>query len=138
MVLLEVAEGQAELPVPNPSCIILASLPLEKLLGHRTTADLPETADIIIVGSSSTGSFAAHFLKDGKGPRRPHPLDARGPRGMLGALLKAGEQLCLFSHLVGALLFYGTGSLLDATLSFSHIVSRIAQSRRLQMLYLRP
>ncbi|KAK3944955.1 FAD dependent oxidoreductase [Diplogelasinospora grovesii] len=36
--------------------------PSERLLGHRTTADLPATADTVIVGSGITGAFAAHFL----------------------------------------------------------------------------
>ncbi|KAK3370311.1 FAD dependent oxidoreductase [Podospora didyma] len=34
-----------------------------KELGHRTTAALPETADVVIVGSGITGAFAARFLK---------------------------------------------------------------------------
>lgn len=33
------------------------------LLGHRTTPELPATADVVIVGSGITGAFAAKFLK---------------------------------------------------------------------------
>ena len=65
MVLLEVVEGQAGLPVPNPTKSYWHRSPSEILLGHRTTAELPESADIVIVGSGLTGSFAAHFLKNG-------------------------------------------------------------------------
>ena len=40
--------------------------PSEKLLGHRTTPELPNKADVVIVGSGMTGAWAAHFLKHGK------------------------------------------------------------------------
>ncbi|KAK4038273.1 FAD dependent oxidoreductase-domain-containing protein [Parachaetomium inaequale] len=35
------------------------------LRGHRGTADLPETADVVVVGSGITGAFAARFLMEG-------------------------------------------------------------------------
>ncbi|KAI5922690.1 FAD dependent oxidoreductase [Camillea tinctor] len=38
--------------------------PSAKLLGHRTTPDLPRAADVAIVGSGITGAFAAHFLRE--------------------------------------------------------------------------
>ncbi|KAI0594630.1 FAD dependent oxidoreductase [Biscogniauxia sp. FL1348] len=38
--------------------------PSAKLLGHRTTPDLPRAADVAIVGSGITGAFAAHFLHE--------------------------------------------------------------------------
>ena len=66
MVIREVADGQAGLPVPNSTKSYWHRSPSEKLFGHRTTPELPETADIAIVGSGLTGSFAAHFLKNGK------------------------------------------------------------------------
>lgn len=31
-------------------------------MGHRTTAELPKTADVVVVGSGITGSFAAREL----------------------------------------------------------------------------
>ncbi|KAL6826594.1 FAD dependent oxidoreductase domain-containing protein [Trichoderma camerunense] len=55
--------GPAGLPVDNPSKSYWLSEPSEILLGHRTTKDLPQTADILIIGSGITGAFAAHFLK---------------------------------------------------------------------------
>lgn len=64
MVLREVVEGQAGLPVPNSTRSYWHKDPSEKLLGHRTTPDLPAEADTIIVGTGMTGSFAARFLKD--------------------------------------------------------------------------
>ncbi|KAF4464001.1 fad dependent oxidoreductase [Fusarium albosuccineum] len=39
--------------------------PSEKLLGHRTTAELPATADVVVVGSGITGAFAARELIGG-------------------------------------------------------------------------
>ncbi|KAL6697147.1 FAD dependent oxidoreductase [Trichoderma pleuroticola] len=57
----------AGLPVDEPSKSYWLSEPSEILLGHRTTKDLPQTADVLIVGSGITSAFAAHFLK-GKAP----------------------------------------------------------------------
>ncbi|KAL7795467.1 FAD dependent oxidoreductase [Trichoderma afarasin] len=54
----------AGLPVDNPSKSYWLSEPSEILLGHRTTKDLPQTADVLIIGSGITGAFAAHFLKE--------------------------------------------------------------------------
>ncbi|RYP75253.1 hypothetical protein DL769_003864 [Monosporascus sp. CRB-8-3] len=56
--------GQSGLPVDNPTESYWLKEPSEKLLGHRTTEQLPRTADIVIVGSGITGAFAAHFLKE--------------------------------------------------------------------------
>lgn len=37
------------------------------MLGHRTTKDLPNEADIVIVGTGITGTSAARFLaEDGR------------------------------------------------------------------------
>ncbi|KAK1829048.1 putative fad dependent oxidoreductase [Podospora conica] len=55
------------LPVPNPSRSFWHSEPSATLLGHRTTEELPETADVVVVGSGITGAFAAWFLKNGVG-----------------------------------------------------------------------
>ncbi|KAK9415627.1 putative FAD dependent oxidoreductase [Seiridium unicorne] len=59
--------GQAGLPVPNPTKAHWLKEPSEKLFGHRTTVDLPHSADVVIVGSGITGAIAAHTLK----ARRP-------------------------------------------------------------------
>lgn len=66
MAIREVIDGQSGLPVPNPTKSYWHKEPSAKLLGHRTTAELPEKADVIIVGSGITGAFSAHFLKHGK------------------------------------------------------------------------
>ncbi|KAH8880011.1 DAO-domain-containing protein [Thozetella sp. PMI_491] len=66
MTLREVVDGQAGLPVPNPTKSYWHQTPSQKLLGHRTTSELPSVADIVVVGSGLSGSFAAHFLKNGK------------------------------------------------------------------------
>lgn len=64
MVLREVVEGQAGLPVPNSTLSYWHKDPSEKLLGYRSTPDLPAEADTIIIGTGMTGSFAARFLKE--------------------------------------------------------------------------
>ncbi|OIW28863.1 DAO-domain-containing protein [Coniochaeta ligniaria NRRL 30616] len=68
MVIREVAAGQSGLPTPNSTKSYWLNDPSKILYGHRTTQDLPETADIVIVGSGITGAFAAHFLKHGDAP----------------------------------------------------------------------
>ncbi|KAK3301387.1 FAD dependent oxidoreductase [Chaetomium fimeti] len=55
----------AGLPSRNPSTPYWLRDPSPTLLGHRGTPDLPETADVVIVGSGITGAFAARFLKEG-------------------------------------------------------------------------
>ncbi|KAI2618180.1 FAD dependent oxidoreductase [Hypoxylon sp. NC1633] len=60
----QLLEGQSGLPVDNPTKSYWHKEPSEKLLGHRTTRELPRSADVVIVGSGLTGSFAAHFLKE--------------------------------------------------------------------------
>lgn len=57
-------DAPSGLPTPNSLNSFWHSQPSEALLGHRTTDDLPETADVLIVGSGITGAFAAWFLKE--------------------------------------------------------------------------
>jgi hypothetical protein len=58
---------RSTLPTPISSNSFWHSEPNEFLFGHRTTAELPSEADIIIVGSGITGSSAARFLtEDGR------------------------------------------------------------------------
>ncbi|KAI2467539.1 FAD dependent oxidoreductase [Annulohypoxylon bovei var. microspora] len=60
----QLLKGQSGLPVDNPTKAYWHKEPSTKLLGHRTTKELPRSADVVIVGSGITGSFAAHFLKE--------------------------------------------------------------------------
>ncbi|KAL7917455.1 FAD dependent oxidoreductase [Trichoderma austrokoningii] len=57
-------DSPAGLPVDNPSKSYWLSEPSEILLGHRTTKDLPQAADVLIIGSGITGALAAHFVKE--------------------------------------------------------------------------
>ncbi|KAK7754730.1 hypothetical protein SLS62_003288 [Diatrype stigma] len=69
--------GQSGLPVDNPTESYWHREPSEKLLGHRTTEQLPRTADVVIVGSGITGAFAAHFLKEKRPDLEIVMLEAR-------------------------------------------------------------
>lgn len=60
------ANSQAGLPTVNSSKSYWHKEPSEALFGHRTTPELPDKADVVIVGSGMTGAWAAHFLKKGK------------------------------------------------------------------------
>ncbi|GAP93224.1 putative FAD dependent oxidoreductase [Rosellinia necatrix] len=53
---------QSEPPCPNGTLSFWHGDPSEKLLGHRTTEDLPSTADVVVIGSGITGTFAAREL----------------------------------------------------------------------------
>lgn len=77
MVLRQVAEGQAGLPVPNSTHSYWHREPSSTLLGHRSTPELPATADTIIIGTGMTGSFAARFLKESAPSSRLVVLEAR-------------------------------------------------------------
>ena len=58
------SDSPAGLPVDNPSKSYWLKEPSKILLDHRTTKDLPQAADVVIVGSGITGAFAAHCLKE--------------------------------------------------------------------------
>lgn len=52
----------AGLPCPNSSASYWHSEPNVFLLNHRTTSSLPETCDIVIIGSGITGASVARYL----------------------------------------------------------------------------
>ncbi|KAG5744978.1 hypothetical protein H9Q72_003689 [Fusarium xylarioides] len=68
--------GQAGLPSTESTRSYWHHKPSEKLLGHRTTAELPSTADVVVVGSGITGAFAARELVKG-GSKNVVLLEAR-------------------------------------------------------------
>lgn len=105
MVLREVVDGQAGLPVPNSTHSYWHKEPSPTLLGHRTTAELPATADTIVIGTGMTGSFAARFLKQADPAARLLVLEAReacwGATGRNGGhcqpfLYAASEEVARF------------------------------------------
>ncbi|KAK1700281.1 FAD dependent oxidoreductase [Colletotrichum godetiae] len=73
--------GQADLPSAKSTASYWHREPSKTLLGHRTTRDLPPTADIVVVGSGITGAFAAKELLERAGTtgegRRVVLLEAR-------------------------------------------------------------
>ncbi|CAM6114781.1 unnamed protein product [Calypogeia fissa] len=62
-----VSSGQATLPSTKSTASFWHSQPSVGLIGHRTTEHLPQTADVVIIGSGITGAFAAHYLADEEG-----------------------------------------------------------------------
>ncbi|KAI6092034.1 FAD dependent oxidoreductase [Hypoxylon rubiginosum] len=73
----QLLKGQSGLPVDNPTKSYWHRETSEKLIGHRTTKELPRSADVVIVGSGITGSFAAHFLKEKRPDLNIVMLEAR-------------------------------------------------------------
>lgn len=63
--------------MPNSTHSYWHKEPSAKLLGHRTTPDLPAAADVVIVGTGMTGAFAARFLKQARPSSRVVVLEAR-------------------------------------------------------------
>jgi monoamine oxidase len=57
-------EKQAGLPSPQPTKSFWHSEPSEFLLGHRTTTELPSTADVVIIGSGMSGVFTAQQIAE--------------------------------------------------------------------------
>ncbi|KAI0196618.1 FAD dependent oxidoreductase [Xylaria flabelliformis] len=53
---------RAELPSPNSTHSYWHRDPSKLLFNHRTTPDLPSTADVIVIGSGISGTFAAREL----------------------------------------------------------------------------
>lgn len=58
-------DGQAGLPTAESTRSFWLRAPSTKLLGHRTTQQLPAAADVVVVGSGITGAFAARELLAG-------------------------------------------------------------------------
>jgi hypothetical protein len=65
MTAIQRQKGQAGLPTPESTKSFWHSEPAETLLGHRTTDNLPSSADVVVVGSGITGTFAAQELVQG-------------------------------------------------------------------------
>lgn len=59
--------ARSSLPTPTSTNSFWHTEPNEFLLGHRTTPELPQEADIVIIGSGITGANAARYLvEDGR------------------------------------------------------------------------
>jgi len=57
----------AHLPSPHPTSSFWHNEPSPFLLHHRTTSQLPETADVVVIGSGISGAFAAMKLLEEPG-----------------------------------------------------------------------
>jgi hypothetical protein len=91
---------RAGLPTPDSTNSYWHRDPSKALLGHRTTENLPDSADIVVVGSGICGSFAAQELV--AGGRSVVMLEAReacwgatGRVSLSGLLISPSYCLCL-------------------------------------------
>jgi hypothetical protein len=58
------AHGRAGLPTPSSTASYWHRDPSAKLIGHRTSNELPPSTDVVVIGSGITGVFAAQELVD--------------------------------------------------------------------------
>jgi hypothetical protein len=65
------------LPTPNSSKSFWHSEPDEVLIGHRSTEELPEYADVVVVGCGITGASAARYLSESQSGLGVVVLEAR-------------------------------------------------------------
>lgn len=61
----QLQDGQSGLPTTQSTQSYWHKNPSTVLLGHRTTEKLPPTADVVVVGTGITGTFAARELVAG-------------------------------------------------------------------------
>lgn len=104
----------AGLPSRNPTKSYWLREPEESLLGYRGTADLPETADVVVVGSGITGAFAARFLLEaGGGDGRVVMLEAREACAGATGRVSLSSFSFVFSSFWGLRGLLGWGRCLD-------------------------
>ncbi len=96
MTQAQLQKGQAGLPTPESTKSFWHSEPAKALLGHRTTDSLPNTADVVVVGSGITGTFAAQELVNGG--KNVLMLEAReacwGATGRVSSHCSACDPVC--------------------------------------------
>lgn len=87
----------AGLPSRNPTESFWLRDPSPALLGHRGTAELPETADVVVVGSGITGAFAARFLLQGEASKGAEAEGVEGDgveEGGLSVVMLEAREAC--------------------------------------------
>lgn len=89
----------AGLPVPDSSKSFWHSEPSEFLLGHRTTEDLPGSADVVIVGTGITGTSAARFLTEDERAKDMKVVVLEAREACWGATGRVRDSASLLSFL---------------------------------------
>lgn len=103
----EQSPGRANLPSPKSTASFWHSEPSRFLLGHRTTPELPTSADVVIVGSGITGASAARFLAEDERSKDLHILMLEAREACWGATGRVRPFLATFIAIqLGAV--YGT------------------------------
>lgn len=65
MTAQKLQDGQSGLPTQKSTHSYWHKEPSKALLGHRTTEEIPQTADVVVIGSGIAGTFAARELVNG-------------------------------------------------------------------------
>ena len=74
------------LPQPTSSASFWHSEPSPLLIGHRSTRNLPSTADVVIIGSGMTGASMAHHLL--------HQGSSSGEHGSPSVVMLEAREAC--------------------------------------------
>ncbi|KAM3417151.1 hypothetical protein BST61_g8726 [Cercospora zeina] len=105
--ILPTPRTKCDLPSEQSSKSFWHSEPSSLLLGHRSTRELPATADVVVIGSGISGaSIAHHLLNDGDvndgdpGGKRPHVVMLEAREACWGATGRNGGhcQPIFFAH----------------------------------------
>jgi hypothetical protein len=78
-----------DLPHPTSTASFWHSRPSPLLVGHRSTRELPKTADVVIIGSGMTGASVAYHLLTS--PHRSESCDVKAIEDVTVVMLEARE-----------------------------------------------
>nr|POF06993.1 hypothetical protein CFP56_31617 [Quercus suber] len=84
------SSGPAGLPLSDSTRSFWHTQPSSLLMGHRSTRNLPSTADVVIIGSGITGAGAAHHLLNDDSQPKPNDGNTTA-KGLHVVMLEARE-----------------------------------------------
>ena len=84
--------GQGPIPVPNSTTPFWRT-ELHELDSHRSTEELPEEADVVIIGAGYAGAALAYHIFDGNGASPPSVVILEARQACSGATGRNGGHL---------------------------------------------
>ena len=84
--------GRCPLPSRQSTDSFWHSEPSPLLTAHRSTRNLPEKADVVIIGSGMTGASVAHYLLNNESPSAG--VDSNGQKKNLRVVMLEAREAC--------------------------------------------